>query len=126
MEPSLEAFRQATKVEVRRAEECVAWLHSVKVGEQHVLRVLRASIQFVHDFDRPRSEDRPVCKRACPFAREVETHLLAVDVLNGDRVTDECAGDQVHEASLANAWRSGNQELERLIGIGPQSLSLAQ
>ena len=44
LKPSLEAFRQATKVEVRGAEECVAWLHPVKVGEEHVLRVLRASV----------------------------------------------------------------------------------
>ena len=44
LKPSLESFGQATKVEVRRAEECVAWLHPIKIGEEHVLRVLRASV----------------------------------------------------------------------------------
>jgi hypothetical protein len=34
---------QAAKVKVRGAEECVVWLHPVEVGEQHVLRILRAA-----------------------------------------------------------------------------------
>ena len=44
LKPSLESFGQAAEVEVRGAEECVAWLHSIKIGAEHVLRVLRASV----------------------------------------------------------------------------------
>ena len=49
MEPGLEAFGQAAKVEVRGAEERMAGLHAVEVGEEHVLGVLGAAVEFVHE-----------------------------------------------------------------------------
>ena len=44
MKAGLEAFGDAAEVEVRRAEERMAWLHAVEVGEEHVLRVLGAVV----------------------------------------------------------------------------------
>ncbi len=44
LEAGLEAFGQTGEVEVRGAEECVAGLHPVEVGEQHVLGVLGAAV----------------------------------------------------------------------------------
>ena len=39
LKPGLEAFGEGADVEVRGAEECVAYGQSVEVGEQQVLRV---------------------------------------------------------------------------------------
>ena len=50
LEAGLEAFGEAAEVEVRGAEEGMAGLHAVKVGEEHVLRVLGAAVEFVDDF----------------------------------------------------------------------------
>ena len=44
LKAGLEAFGDAAEVEVRRAEERMAWLHAVEVGEEHVLRVLGAVV----------------------------------------------------------------------------------
>ena len=70
LEPGLESFGQAAKIEVRGAEKRLAGLHPVEVGQQQVLRVLRAAVQFVDHLDRPRAEDRPVAKVARPVAGE--------------------------------------------------------
>ena len=80
LEPGLEALGQASKVEVRGAEERLAGLHPVEVGQQQVLRVLRAAVEFVDHLDRPRAEDRPVAEVARPVAGQVESDFPTVDV----------------------------------------------
>ena len=80
LEPGLEAFGQAPKVEVRGAEERLTGLYPVEVGQQQVLRVLRAAVEFVDHLDRPRAEDRPVAEVARPVAGQVEPDFPAVDV----------------------------------------------
>jgi len=108
LKAGLEAFGETAEVEVRGAEECVAWLHPVEVGEEHVLGVLGAAVQLIHYFDRPRSEERSIGERACPFTGEFESHFLAVHVLDGDGVTGECVGDQVDQTRLADTGSAGH------------------
>ena len=57
LEAGLEAFGQAGNVQVGGTEERMAGFHPVEVGEEHVLSVLGATVQFVHHHDRPLAED---------------------------------------------------------------------
>jgi hypothetical protein len=108
LEPGLEALGQAAKVEVRGAEERLAGLHPVEVGQQQVLRVLRAAVEFVDHLDRPRAEDRPVAEVARPVAGEVEPDFPTVHVLDGCGVVGERAGDQVDQARLPDPGSAGD------------------
>jgi hypothetical protein len=108
LEPGLEALGQASKIEVRGAEERLAGLHPVEVGQQQVLRVLRAAVEFVHDLDRPDTEQGPVGEVAGPVAGKVEPDFPAVHVLDGGGVAGERPGDQVDQARLANAGSAGD------------------
>lgn len=58
MEPGLEPFGKTAEVEIQGAEERMAWLHPVEVGEEHALCALGAAVDFVHHFERPRPEER--------------------------------------------------------------------
>jgi hypothetical protein len=50
LKAGLEAFGEAAWVEIRGAKERMAWLHPVEIREKHVLRILRAAVEFVHHF----------------------------------------------------------------------------
>jgi hypothetical protein len=44
-------------VEVGGAEDRMAGFHAVEVGQEHVLGVLGATVQFIDHLDRPRAEE---------------------------------------------------------------------
>ena len=126
LEPGLEAFGEAADLEVGGAEERVARWHPVEVGEEHVLGILRAAVEFVHHFHRPRTEQAAVGEAARPFPRQIQPHFTAVDVLDGGGMDGERAGDQVGQAGLADAGRAGDEQLERLVRGGSEPLGLFQ
>ena len=64
MEPGLKAFGQTGNIQISGAEERIAGFHPVEVGQEHVLGVLGAAVQFVDHLDRPRAEEHTVGKRA--------------------------------------------------------------
>ena len=51
LEAGLEPFGQAGHIQVGGAEERVAGFHAVEVGQEHVLGVLGAAVQFVDHLD---------------------------------------------------------------------------
>ena len=77
--------------------------HAVEVGEEHVLGILRAAVEFIDDFDRPRAEHGRIGKRASPFTGDVKSDFPAVHVLDGGWVTGERACDQIDQTRLADA-----------------------
>jgi hypothetical protein len=52
LQPALESFRQEGQFKIRRSQKGGSRFHFIEIGEQQVLRSARASVQFVHNFDR--------------------------------------------------------------------------